>query len=505
MSECGYACEDCRGQGRIVKKSRKKRVSAPVISNCDKCLGVGVIAGKCPEASSPESASVDVDVAIVGCGIGGAALALALQQRGISHAVFERDLDFKQRKQGYGLTMQQGSIALARLGIAVTGTASLSHVSRLPNGEVLGCYGRELDDRREALAEKGNSDAVIQSSHKTRHNIQIPRQRLRAMLVHRLNKVYWDHKFTKFESPNPNWVELHFENHPTKVIKASVVVGADGIFSPVTKQIRKNQDELVYLGVIVMLGICNAPGLTALHRRVTQTLDGETRIFTMPFTSSGDPAEEVEIETAYFDQQRFRPQTDVVMWQLSFTCSEEFAIALGKQGGEALKLEAQRRLQGWHTPLPELVDLTDPMDITGYPTYDRDQMVFPSPESQSRCTVLGDAAHCMSPFKGQGANQALVDAISLARRLSTVFGPFATGENHVCQQLREFEAELVTRAGEKVEASRIAAKYLHSKDALQVGNCVRSAASMSQIERIANVSEQEHELRRANAKRLLES
>lgn len=501
MNKCGYACEDCRGQGRTVKKSRKKRVSAPVISNCDKCLGVGVIAGQCPPASLPACSSVDVDVAIVGCGIGGAALALALQQRGISYAVFERDLDFKQRKQGYGLTMQQGSIALARLGIAVTGTASLSHVSRLPSGEVLGCYGRELDGRRETLA---SSDAVIQSSHKTRHNIQIPRQRLRAMLVHRLNQVHWDHKFARFESPSPDWVELHFDNHPNKVFKASIVVGADGIFSPVTKQIRKNRDELVYLGVIVMLGICNAPGLTALHRRVTQTLDGETRIFTMPFTSSVDPVEEVEIETAYFDQERFRPQTDVVMWQLSFTCSEEFAVELGKQGGEALKLEAQRRVRGWHAPLPELVELTNALDITGYPTYDRDQMVFPSAESQSRCTVLGDAAHCMSPFKGQGANQALVDAISLARRLSTVFGPFATGEANVCQQLRDFEAELVTRAGEKVEASRTAAKYLHSKDALQVGNCVRSAASMSQIERVANVSEQEHELRRANAKRLIE-
>ena len=80
---------------------------------CHACGGVGVRPIQSPSiratvAPALAAQPTPLTVAVIGGGIGGAALALALQQRGISVLVFERDASFHERRQGYGLTMQQG-------------------------------------------------------------------------------------------------------------------------------------------------------------------------------------------------------------------------------------------------------------------------------------------------------------------------------------------------------------------------------------------------------------
>lgn len=107
---------------------------------------------------------------------------------------------------------------------------------------------------------------------------------------------------------------------------------------------------------------------------------------------------------------------DAVMWQMSFPMPEDEARALSHQGPDALKQEAIRRAP-WHDPIPQILSATPLLKITGYPVYDREMLSVEHFKNAGNATLIGDAAHPMSPFKGQGANRALLDALVLAREI----------------------------------------------------------------------------------------
>ena len=175
------------------------------------------------------------------------------------------------------------------------------------------------------------------------------------------------------------------------------------------------------------------------HPSAAQVLDGVSRLFTMPFAG------------------------DLTMWQLSFPLPEASALADLRGDGAALADLARDRVGAWDPGLASivraLVDGTAEDDLWSAPLYDRDAMDVDA-KCRSRATVLGDACHPMTCFKGAGANNALADAPLLARCLT------AKGTN-VPSKLRTFEREMVARAAPRAAASRRAATILHSPAALE--------------------------------------
>ncbi|KDN21504.1 FAD-dependent monooxygenase [Amycolatopsis rifamycinica] len=80
------------------------------------------------------------------------------------------------------------------------------------------------------------------------------------------------------------------------------------------------------------------------------------------------------------------------------------------------KAEVTRRIGSWHDPIPELIDRTPPGSVIHIDIHDLD----PLPTYvRGRVALLGDAAHAMSPDRGQGAGQSLEDAVVLAAALAT--------------------------------------------------------------------------------------
>ncbi|SBS36528.1 FAD-dependent urate hydroxylase [Marinomonas spartinae] len=471
-------CPKCHGQGKRSRRLRKKvrlqylkelnefeqlkgEGPAPIrpkghLEMCLHCAGSGLVPSPKPPQADTENYP---HVAIIGGGIGGVALAVACLHRGIPFTLYERDSRFDERSQGYGLTLQQASKAIEGLGIVSLkeGVISTRHLVHTTEGKVVGEWGMRK------WQHSGSKNAP------KRTNIHIARQSLRLALLQQLgerNNVQWGHQiidYSEYKHADGGGVDLTFlvkrqvngqTQSETKHAKADLVVGADGIRSVVRQQlIGDDISPLRYLGCIVILGICPLADLKEVKSdlldsaTVFQTANGHERIYIMPY------------------------DVNTVMWQLSFPMPENEAKALSEQGAHALKAEACRRTQ-WHIPVPQIVAATKESLISGYPVYDRALLQPELLAKGAHITLIGDAAHPMSPFKGQGANQALLDALALARDISKGCRPlFQWREAGIRDSvLNEFENQMLERSSIKVQDSAAAAQFLHSEVVLHEAN-----------------------------------
>ena len=441
------------------------------------------------------------EVAIVGGGIGGLALALALQHAAPTArvAVYERDSDLDERMQGYGLTLSATNAALVALGLLEElrqrDTASHAHWVFDGDGAVMGYFGRAF------MPDEGGEQERL------RGNLRVPRQVLRKMLLKRLRPgtVQWGSRLRDFQADSEG-VTLRFEPrvdgsaHPSNGTRAALLVGADGVRSkvramldagascgdgvkannkggvqaaskqPSASEVQQPQpvsprSSLCYFGVLITTGLTSVRH-PLFEQQGYYTLDGTSRLFTMPFQKR-DEAQGAE---------------QLTMWQVSSaveSLEEANAIAHGPPGALLDFLEA--RTGGWHAPMGEVLlaaraalkvpggrggdgrgcRVGEHGALWGTPLYDRAPRDPPVKGERRRVTTLGDAAHAMSPFKGQGANTALFDAWQLATWLTKCPLSAAVGN---------YEREMAARGAARVAASREAAVLYHSPAALEPEN-----------------------------------
>ena len=161
----------------------------------------------------------------------------------LTSKVFEKDACFSARQQGYGLTLQQGSAVLERLGLAnaaqAEDTPSCAHYVFDGSGHLVNAFSSKAFGRASAPDEA--------SSRERRRNLTIPRQRLRELLLEGLyshgdGAVEWGWEYSGHAPREDGRLDVVFEQKGEggaccrRTVVARVLVGADGIWSGVRER-----------------------------------------------------------------------------------------------------------------------------------------------------------------------------------------------------------------------------------------------------------------------------
>ena len=252
---------------------------------------------------------------------------------------------------------------------------------------------------------------------------------------------------------------------------------------------EKNKDpsDLSYTGIMIVLGITKGFYHPLLDERGFYTLDGAHRLFTMPFEGSQisdleqhndnvplhDSSSNIHSNIHSNNNNNNNSNMNIqrtrrYMWQLSYHLNHQNAILLSKGGSQELLKEVLTRTTGWHEPVQDMMRSTPIETIWGTPLMDRDpqkvldklKSVYTNQQNMDsiRTVVMGDAMHCMTPFKGQGCNQSLMDGPLLCSWLE---------RSNLDAAVKGFMREMVQRTRKKVLASREAAKFFHSEQVLK--------------------------------------
>jgi 2-polyprenyl-6-methoxyphenol hydroxylase-like FAD-dependent oxidoreductase len=383
-------------------------------------------------------------VIVVGAGTGGLCLAHGLRAAGIEVRVFERDRTPVDRLQGYRLT------------ISATGNRALQS-----------CLPKANFDRFVAASAKPNT-GVSFLDHRLHRLLSIPiphadpaapesvrpvsRITLRQILLDGLTGVVsFDKTFLSFEDAPDGRITVHFADGSTA--SADVLIGADGAGSRMRTQLLP-QAQRIDTGIVAISGRFT---LDEAARRETPQV-----VFQGPTLFMGPPGRFMFASAVEYPEGKTSPydRDEYVMW--GFSARRTRLVLPGSI--ESLSSEAARvlvlgQMKNWHPSLRRLVERADAPTMTCFAVKSAQEV---GPWLTRNVTLLGDALHNMTPFRGMGANTALRGAAALRRALVAV----SKGEQELIPSLAAYERDMIDHGFAAVRASLTNMRRLHAESAL---------------------------------------
>ncbi|KAI0389188.1 FAD-binding domain protein [Xylariaceae sp. FL0594] len=370
------------------------------------------------------STSDQKPILIAGAGIASLLLGQALLRAGIPFRIYEKDASIRFRAQGYRLRLSsEGLDAIESVlgpdgfgefwdACGKTGGAGFSAIDAV-TGESLAdgipAVVRDRDDDGEKKEQQQLKETLTSRGGKV---VGISRGDMRRLFLKGCEEfVRWGRQITEYELTESGVRAIFADG--SKSEEGELLVGGEGIYSRVAEQLSGGKLKVFDTGARGIHGQAPTTAFRGLGEGVWRLADDtrpDGKVFVITNVRPGD-MDDPSVQFGWTMGAQpgvIRPPND------DFTITGPAAAAIAKA------IAAR-----WHPRVKPLFDHMDEAEAAFWKITCSNPSGVPEWPNQPRVTVIGDAAHSMTPAGGIGANTAVRDAALLGRLLAEAGGRVA--------------------------------------------------------------------------------
>jgi 2-polyprenyl-6-methoxyphenol hydroxylase-like FAD-dependent oxidoreductase len=356
-------------------------------------------------------------ILISGAGLSSLLLAQSLRRASIPFTIFEREASITVRAQGYRLRLSSEGLTAIESALGPDAFQVFWDKCGKTGGKGFAALdaitGTEINEAPKEVEEKPG-DATLKSAPeilKSRDGkiVGIARGDMRKLFIAGCEPfVKWSHQVTGYELTSSGVRAIFADG--SKSVEGEMLIGGEGIYSKVAKQLSQGKLKVYDLGARGIHGQASTTAFKGLGEgvwRLTDDSNPEGRVFVITNVRQGD-MDDPNVQFGW----TMGAQPGIIK-----PPNENYSI-IGRPAAEI----AKSLTANWHPRLKPLFEEMVESEAAFWKITCSTPAGVPDWKNEPRVTVIGDAVHSMTPAGGIGANTAVRDSALLGRLLAEAGG-----------------------------------------------------------------------------------